>query len=945
LDQQAPLLLVDTARTRDDVEAVRKRLQALPAPAPGGAPVLVALGSIDFHEHKFTQAAASFGQALAVDPKSAEANTAFAYLYWAQGDKSKAEAAFAEAAKLSSPHSPKQLQYAEFEVRIGNLDSAKAILDSVTKNTPEYLPAWVMLAQIAEQQKKYDEALSYVGKVLTIDTENPGALLEGSRIKLAKGDAASAVTDLESATRMYPKSATIDLEMAKAYMAAGSEDKAETSLNRVLAISPNTMDAQVMLAGIKVKKGDLRGALAILRAVVHAHPEAANARFLLGQTLRANGELDEARTVFQQLSDSFPHEIQPLMMLGTLDMQQRQPAMARVEFTKARLIDPDFLPALERLVDLDLEAKDYEGARKLLNEQIAAHPKDGVLQLILAKAFLAQRDAAGAESALKKAIELQPEGTRAYSLLAELYLTTNRQRDALADLQAAVAKNPKNTDALTLLAAIQDQQKDYPGARATYDKVLAINPNFVPALNNLAYIYSERFGDFDKALELAQKARHLLPDEPHIGDTEGWIFFHQRKYTNALALLKDSAEKLPSEADVHYHLGMAEYMLGQEDAALESLQHSLELSPEFPGRAEAVSHLAVLKLAPGKGGDAESAALEKELSAHKDDPVAMHRLGALYDQEGLPDKAIGAYEDALKASPDNATVLSRLARSYAARNEPAKVIEFGKRARQLAPDDPQLAHALGLAAYQTGDYPWSLSLLQEADQKLPDDPQVKFDLGKAYYSEGNVPDATAQLKLALQMSPSFARSAEAKNFIQMVDLAGDTKQAVAAEATIQQFLEAHPDDPTAIMASATVHEGNGDEVNAKKEYEKVLARFPDFSPAKRGLAIIYSKNGADDKTAFELAVKARAAFPDDAAVAQALGIIDFRRGDNFNAKNLLTDALAQRGEDPELNYYLGMTELNLKNSEAAKKAFQKALDLGLLPPHSVEARQALEKIK
>ncbi len=945
LDKDTPVLLVNAARTRGEVEVVRARLLALPSPAPEKPPVIVALGTIDFHERKYAEAESTFARAMAADPKSADVSSALGFLYLAKNERPKAESAFANAAKLSGPYSQKKLQYAEFEIAMGKRDDGKKILELITTDAPLYLPAWVKLAEIAGQQKSYDEGLADVGKVLAIDSENPQALLVKSKLLLAKGNPADAVADMESASKNYPKSAQIDVELARAYIAAGNADKAEISLKRALALTPNVAEAQMMLATVYVSKGDHASAIPILKKLIQDHPNDIPPRMLLGESYRARGEPDEALAVFEQLAVSNPKEIGPQMMIGTIYMNLRQPDKARAAFEKARSINPDYLPALERLIDLDLKAKNFDGAHKRIDAQIAAHPTDGLLPLMLARIYLAQRDAAGAEAALKHSIELQPDGMRAYSLLAGLYLSTNRQNDALADLKAAVAKNPKDTDAMLLVGAIEDRQNDFEGARSTYEKILSINPNSVTALNNLAYLYGEHLKDLEKALATAETAQRLLPDEPHVADTLGWILYRQHKFTRALPLLANSAERLPTEPDVQFHLGMTAYMLGREDVAREAFQRSLDQNPQFPGRDEASRRLAVLKLEPGKGGDAELAVLEKDVSEDKDDTVALNRLASLYESAGSTDKAIATCEDALKVSPDNPAVLAHLARLYLSKNDTAKAIDYGKRARQLAPDDAQLAHVLGVAAYQSGDYPWSLSLLQEAAQKNPDDPQLHFDLGRSYYSEGNVPDAEAQMKTALQSGAAFKGSVEGAQFVQMVDLAADPRQAVQTRATIEQYLEAHPGEPTALMASAAVHEGMGDKDSAKKEYEKVLTTLPDFTPAKRNLAIIFAASGEDDQTAFDLAVKAHAAFPDDVAVAEALGVINYRRADYFNAKNLLADALAQRGDDPELNYYFGMTEMNLKETQAAKKALQKALDGKLGAQHSAEARQALEKLK
>lgn len=944
-DPDAPLLLVDASRSREAVEKVRKQLLALPDPAAKGAPVLVALGTIDLHEHKFDDAASEFSQALAIDPKSADAKSASGFLAWAKNDRAAAEADFADAAALSRPYSRKQLQYAEFDVRIGKIDAAKKQLDSMTQKAPQYLAAWVMLAQIAGQQKNYDEGLADVAKVLAIDAENPGALLQKSRLQLAKGDTKDALSGLEVASKDYPKSVQVDFELAKAYMASGNIGKAELSLKRVLGTLPNFLEAEMMLADVEVRKGDGQMAVAVLKKILHDHPDVGAAQLLLGQAYRSVGDFDDAVAAFQKLAAAYPKDIRPPMELGAIYLNQQQADKARAEFEKARTINPDYDPALERLIDLDLAAKNFEEAHRRVNEQIASHPADANAELILARVYLFQRDAAGAETALKRSIELQPDGTRGYALLAGLYLSTNRQNEALADVKAAIAAHPKDIHAMMLLAALQERQKDYDGERATFEKILSIDPNSVAGLNNVAFLYGEHLNDLDKALDAAEKAEKLQPDEPHIGDTLGWILYHRHQYTRALPLLADSANRQLSDPEVQFHLGMVEYMLGQEDAARETLKRAVDLSPQFADRDEALHRLAILSQEPGKGGDGALAALEKEASEQKDDPVVLNRLAAFYEAEGSTDKAIATAEDALKVSPDNPSLLAHLARLYLGKKDPAKAIEVGKKARQLAPDDAQLAHTLGAAAYQTGDYPWSLSLMQEAAQKLPDDPEVHFDLGASYYSEGNVADAEAQIKTALQSGAGFSRPAEAKQFVQMLDLTSQASRSTADRAAIQQYLDAHPDAPVALMASAAVHEESGDAADAKKEYEKVLTLLPDFVPAKRNLAIIYSKSGEDDKTGFDLAVKARAALPDDTALSRALGIIDYRRGDYLSAKNLLTDALAQNANDPELNFYVGMSELNLKDPPAAKRELQKALDSKLGEPHATEARQALGKLK
>src|SRR5262249_51491113 len=145
----------------------------------------------------------------------------------------------------------------------------------------------------------------------------------------------------------------------------------------------------------------------------------------------------------------------------------------------------------------------------------------------------------------------------------------------------------KDVPALMQLATINEQTRNYDAARENYEQLLAINKNFFPALNNLAVLYSEQFGKLDKAYELAKKAREISPTEPHTADTLGWIMFKRGDYHDALQLVQESATKMPDIAETQFHLGMVQYMLGQEEAARVALQKAADAAVDFTGKDEA----------------------------------------------------------------------------------------------------------------------------------------------------------------------------------------------------------------------------------------------------------------------------------------------------------------------------------------------------------------------
>src|SRR5262249_33053253 len=191
---------------------------------------------------------------------------------------------------------------------------------------------------------------------------------------------------------------------------------------------------------------------------------------------------------------------------------------------------------------------------------------------------------------------LDPKLEPGYLLLARLYTATNRSQQAI-DKLTAFTKDNNDAPALMQLAALQQNLKHFPEARDAYEKILSTAPNFALALNNLAVLYADELQNLDKAHDLARRAREQAPNDPHTADTLGWILFKRGEYRNALPLLQDSAGKLVDQPEIQYHLGMTEYVLGNEEASKAALRKALaEPGKNFAQKEDAQQRLAILSM-------------------------------------------------------------------------------------------------------------------------------------------------------------------------------------------------------------------------------------------------------------------------------------------------------------------------------------------------------------
>jgi tetratricopeptide (TPR) repeat protein len=941
-DAQAPILLAETTTT-NQVPETRLRLEKM-SKSGETAPVETALGVLSFRQGDLKNAEASFKRAVTLDPKFSDAYTMLGNLYLAQHDLKMAGQSFKTAADLAPPRSGKTLQYARFKIMTGDADAGKKLLQEFVKSTPDYVPAWLTLAQIADSEKKYADGVTLLGNVLSRDPRNLEGLLLKGRLELQLGQTAQAIKDFEGAAKDFPKVPVIYYELAQAHLANHETDTAIANLNQALNLSPQYDAAILLLAEIQMRNGNVAPAVASLQQLTRRQPKIVDAQLLLADAYAIQGNLDSVVPIYRDLEKTYPKNPELPLLLGKIFLQQKKNAQARMEFDQALKLAPDYLLAIEQSVNLDLMEKQYDTAQQRVQQQIVKNPKASALQLLLANVLVARGETNEAESTLLKTIELQPDSQQAYLMLAQLYTAANQNQKALADLQAALIKNPKDVSALMLMGMTYEAETNYQDAGEAYEKLLTMDTNNVLALNNLAYLYAEHLGQIDKGYQLARQARDQAPNVASIADTLGWILYEKGQYSPALSLLKESAAKLYSVPEIQFHLGMTYYQLGDEANAKTAFQHALELNKDFPEKNECSQCLAVLAVDPKTAGTDTRTWLEKWVVSHPNDPIALTRLAAIYQREGMTDKAIATYEAALKVAPQNVMAMVNQARLYAAK-DPQKAFNLAKAAYKLAPNDTQVTETLGHLAFLTGDYQWALNLLQITAQVQPHNSGVLYDLANAFYSVGRVPEARTAMQNALQTGTAFSQTNDARRFLAMTDLADKPAQALADQPQVEEILKSIPDYVPALMVKADIAKQKPDPTTAEQTYQDVLKHYPDFAPAQKQLAMLYAKDTNNDAKAYPLAVKAREAFPSDPEVAKTLGILNFRQGNYSQGVNLLQESARQNKQDAELMYYLGMAQYHLKNRAESKASLQRALSLNLSGAQADEAKKTLAELK
>lgn len=932
-------IAVDTAETAAQQVEARNFVET--AKDKGSSGVLLARSMLALRNGNLADADAMVEKALADNPKSMFPHLAQARIARLRNDSEKAENAHKAAADLAPTRSAARLAYVQCLIQNNKTAKASAYLKDLTEREKDFLPAWIYRARLSSESKDYPASLAFLEKVLAIDPSNLEARLLEGQVLLLSGQVEKAVDRLTKLGNSYSKFPPVKYELARAHVANRAPDLALAALAAALQISPDYTEAAILSAELRLQLGNNKEVVQAMTDLLAKRASLTPAALLLAQAHQNAGETEKAVRALGSIIQLVPDAAEPHFLLGTILTQQKKLEEAQRSLENAQRLAPDNLQVAQQLVEIDLRRGDTAHAVERGNRLLETQSSAAGAHFIAARAYYENKEHERAESALKRCLALDPNFTQAYDTLASIYLAKDDLAQARVQVSAKAAIEPRNPSAWLMVSSLSEKALDFDKAREAYLKVIELEPNSAVALNNLASLYANHFGQPEKAYELARRARTLRPDDPAIADTFGWILYGRKEYQQALSTLQEAAQKMPQDPEVQFHFGMANYMMGNIEAARGALAKAVESEIQFAGKETGRKRLAALG---GNSGQTLPSGLEwqKQAELAGDDPIGWLRSGEAYEKEQAWKQAKEAYEKATAANPRLATPVARLAQLYAGPlQDLPRAIELGKKARELAPADPEIEAALGIVAFRFGDTAWSYNLLQESARKAQNVEALYF-LGWAAYGQGKLDEARETMKQAAK-SRGSVHLKDAEQFLRFTAPGAEEDDQVATAAKTQ--LAADPTYVPALLALGSRAALVGKNAEAIPYYLTALGKFPDLAAAQKALAILYSKSPTTVEKGYQMAIKARKSLPADQALTEALARLSYEKKEYRYALQLLKELAPSQPPNADQLFLAGMCQFHLKQSGEGLKALEQALASGLSEPSATQAKEAMATLK
>lgn len=217
--------------------------------------------------------------------------------------------------------------------------------------------------------------------------------------------------------------------------------------------------------------------------------------------------------------------------------------------------------------------------------------RDVQIGLHLAQLDADEGDIASARARLEGLRDAYPQLTsRILRAEGEMLYRTRNYHEAAEVLQSGLAQYPRDEAMRYSYALALEQSDDFSEAERQLGILLAMDPDNAHALNALGYMLAVRDKRLDEAYDYIARALELMPDDPAITDSMGWVLFRMGKPNEALEYLERAYEGMP-DPEVAAHLGEVLWVLGERDRAREIWDAAAEEDPAHPVLVETLRRL------------------------------------------------------------------------------------------------------------------------------------------------------------------------------------------------------------------------------------------------------------------------------------------------------------------------------------------------------------------
>jgi len=586
------------------------------------------------------------------------------------------------------------------------------------------------------------------------------------------------------------------LANGQAYLDAGDIVKAEIEAKNAAQIAPKNPQARYLLAQIAELQNDPGAMLANLIIAIDEDPGFIDARLKLGGLFFLGQLYDDAAEQVQALLQLAPDSADVHVLNAQVLFQQGDREASWTEIDRALALDPLHVSAI-LIKAASIAEDDSDRAVAMLDEATGRLGPDDALRLRSLKLdILAAADRlADLESEIQRLVADFPEERSYQFQLAELYASQGRSDDAEQVFRDIVTADPEDVDRQLDMVSFVARLRDIDAATRTLEAFVAERPDSQQLRVALAQVY-----------ETAARTDQAMAEYRRIADQDPL-----------------SKEGLFARNQIAYQRIRANDI----DAARQSIDAILV---DEPGNIRALQLRSMLNYAGGRYDEAV-ADLRIVLANEPEQDESLLLLARTYQKQNLVAQAADSYRRLLEFNPGHEDALRELTTLAVEQRAFGEAEDLLRRRLETGPEDIQVKSLLIEVLAAQGEFDEAEALSRELLDTEPGATVGAFQLGRILQGRQRYEESAEAYRRALEGAPESAIALEGLVF--SLFQAGEV---AAAKTVLEQRIAENPDEIAGRYLLANIAVDEGDANTARRLYEEVIERTPQFANAYLAIA-------------------------------------------------------------------------------------------------------------
>ncbi len=498
---------------------------------------------------------------------------------------------------------PKQLRgevnilKAEALIRMGDLEEARSIADTILQSEPDNIHASLLFAKI-NLDSDLGEAKKRLDSLAKKGHSTADYWFYLSEYYRRAGEVSKALETLTKAIDMAPRNLVYKHSRASLLLDQNKLDEALVDIEQVRKLHSGDLRGMMLESLYHQKAGDLEAKTETLKEAYRAidqlnfvklQDDAYNL-MLVSNIYYLGQRFTDAETLLKRYLEMRPNDLKAYHLLASTQLHNNKPLMAKLTIekglkvnvdgtlmmllaeTEVRLknfasatkiyedisrLNPSMSNIQQRLALAKLAEGRHQEAIKLLKGLIKESPFNTANKILLSKVYLGITDYEKAIATAKSIIDTTPELVIPYNIIGNAYLGNGDLKEARRYFLMSLEKSPEFIPSLFNLATIDVKEGMHEEAVNKLQKILELDPKNAMAMNQMAGIYMQR-GDRENELEWRKKS-HSVEVNVESGLRLVELYYHGALKYKAETTLKEILQDFPENLkllamDAHFSL-------------------------------------------------------------------------------------------------------------------------------------------------------------------------------------------------------------------------------------------------------------------------------------------------------------------------------------------------------------------------------------------------------